>query len=128
MKYQRSTTLDCKGIGMDKFEFVAKTHFLKETFLLYCEFLNFLQYFFLFNFLIFYFFLQHQSSLFRFKGLTSVLQISKVYKNVLFKVYIFSCVFWYGKVWWTINTAIVQCAQTHFTYSQVYDKTAVKQH
>jgi len=27
-KYQRSTTLDCKNIGMDKFEFVAKIHFL----------------------------------------------------------------------------------------------------
>ena len=27
-KYQRSTTLDCKDIRMDKFEFVAKTLFL----------------------------------------------------------------------------------------------------
>jgi len=27
-KYQRSTTLDCKDVRMDKFEFVAKTLFL----------------------------------------------------------------------------------------------------
>ena len=32
-KYERSTTLDCKDIGMDKFEFVAETHFLCREFL-----------------------------------------------------------------------------------------------